>query len=125
MFCRHVMDQFLDKNGLTYTRTAEEPDLTAFCIRSDEVDDFDAGFKNFGCRRLVFKGRCRTMNRPVVGCRYFCIVIVDGLSEYVENTSQASVADRCCNSTAGIYCFHSAYHAIGGTHRNGADYAVT
>ena len=53
------MDQFLDKDGLTYTRTAEEPDLTAFCIRSDEVDDFDAGFKNFGCRRLVFKGRCR------------------------------------------------------------------
>ena len=50
---------------------------------------------------------------------------IDGLSEYVENTSQASVADRCCNSTAGIYCFHSAYHAIGGTHRNGADYAVT
>ena len=125
MFCCHVVNQFLDKNCFTYAGAAEQTDFTTLCIGGNEVNDFNAGFKNFSCRRLVFKGRCRTMNRPVVGCRYFRIVIIHGFAKNVENTSEAAVTNRCRNSTAGIYCFHSTYHAVCGTHCNGADYAVT
>ena len=124
MFGRYVVDQFLNQDCFTYACTAEQTDLTAFCVWADQVDDFDAGFENFSCRGLVFEGRCRAMNRPVVRCRYFGRIVIYCLSENVENTSKAAVAYRCCNSTAGVDCFHSTYHAICGAHSYGTDDAV-
>ena len=49
MFGRYVVDQFLNQDCLTYACTAEQTDLTTFCVWADQVDDFDAGFENFSC----------------------------------------------------------------------------
>ena len=42
-----VVDQFLNHYGFTYTRTAEQTDLTTLCVRSKQVDDFNSCFQNF------------------------------------------------------------------------------
>jgi hypothetical protein len=42
-----VVDEFHDEDGLADASAAEQTDLTAFCIRADEVDDFDARFERF------------------------------------------------------------------------------
>ena len=38
----YVMDEFLDKYGLTYSGAAEEADLTSLGIGLQKVDDLDA-----------------------------------------------------------------------------------
>ena len=55
MLCGYVTDQFLDQYSLTYTGTAEQTDLTTFCIRCKQVDNLNPGFQDFYNRALVFK----------------------------------------------------------------------
>ena len=45
MFDSDRVDQFLHQDGLADTGTAEEADLAALDVRTQEVDDFDAGQK--------------------------------------------------------------------------------
>ena len=50
--CQHLVyglsyNQLLDEHGLSDTGTTEETDLATTCIRSKEVDDFDASDKHF------------------------------------------------------------------------------
>ena len=47
MLFGNVVDKLLDQNCLADTCAAEQTDLTASRIRRDQVDDFDAGFRNF------------------------------------------------------------------------------
>src|SRR6185437_7683792 len=42
----NVVNQFHDDDGLADAGAAEQADLSAFDVRSDQVDDLDAGFKN-------------------------------------------------------------------------------
>ena len=51
-----VVDQLLDKHGLTDTGAAEQTNLTALGHRADQVDDLDAGFQNFYCAGLSISG---------------------------------------------------------------------
>lgn len=80
MFGCDVVDQFLNQDCLAYTCAAEQTDFTTLCVWADKVYDFDACFENFSCRRLVFEGRCLTVNRPVVSCVDFRRVVVYCLS---------------------------------------------
>ena len=41
MFLGNIIDQFLNKYGLSYTGTAKESDLATFGIRLQQVDYFD------------------------------------------------------------------------------------
>ena len=41
-----IVDKFHDKHGLTYSRTSEQTDLTAFGIRAQKVDDLDSGLED-------------------------------------------------------------------------------
>ncbi len=51
-FC-DVVDQFLNKHGLTNAGAAEQANFTAFCIRSEQVDNLDTGDENFAVGGLV------------------------------------------------------------------------
>ena len=42
-----IVDELLDKHGLTNSGTAEKSDFTAFQIRLKKVDDFNAGKQHF------------------------------------------------------------------------------
>ena len=124
VFRRNVVNQFHDENGLAYAGAAEQADLAAFGIRSDEVDDLNARFENFRTRRLVFKFRSRPMDRPIIFSFYYFVYLVDGLTENVENTSQHALANGNLNGAARIFRSHAAYETICRTHSNAADDVV-
>src|ERR687896_2699666 len=42
---RDVPDELLDQHGLAYPGAAEQPDLAAFRVRREQVDDLDAGLE--------------------------------------------------------------------------------
>ena len=48
-----VVDQFHDENGLADACAAEQADLAALCVRSEKVDDLDAGDENLRFRALL------------------------------------------------------------------------
>ena len=72
----NVMDKLHNNNGFTYASTAEQTDFTAHCIRSDKVNDFNAGFQNFSSCSLLVKARSRSMNRPVISCFNRSVIMV-------------------------------------------------
>ena len=49
-----VIDELHDDDGLTDSGTAEESDLTALAVGLEKIDDFDAGFEDFGFGVLIF-----------------------------------------------------------------------
>ena len=66
MFCGYIMNQFLNQHGFPNTSTTEQTDLTAFCIRRQQVDNFDTCFQYFYCGALFFKIRGFPVNLPVL-----------------------------------------------------------
>src|SRR5690606_5788911 len=52
-----VVDEFHDQNGLTYTRTTEETNLSTLQIRSEQVDNFNPGVERLSFRRQIRKLR--------------------------------------------------------------------
>ena len=123
MFGCDVVDQLLNQNGLADACAAEQTDLAALCVRADQVDDLDAGFKNLRGGFLLGVGRCLAVNGPAFE------IFVDGLiiqrvAHQVENTTEASLADRNGNGGACVDGFCAADKTIGGAHGNAADDAV-
>ena len=119
-----IMDKFHNNNGFTYACTAEQTDFTAHCIRSDKVNDFNACFQNFSACCLLVKSRSRTVDRPVVCCFYFRVIMVNSFTENVEDTAQYAGANRYADRSAGIYCFHAANKTIGRAHGNSTDNVI-
>jgi hypothetical protein len=60
-----IVDQFLNQHGLADARAAEQADLAAFGVRRQQIDDLDAGDKNFRFGRLLGIGRRRLMDGAV------------------------------------------------------------
>ena len=104
---RDVVDQFHDQNGLADAGTAEQTDLTAFGIWAEQINDLDAGDKNFGFGRLVGQrsgaGRVNRTRRSAGTDR---TGFVHWLSNNVHYSTQSFIAHRHCNSLAGI-CYDS------------------
>ena len=59
------MDQLLDQHGLAHAGAAEQADLAALGVRSQQVDDLDAGLQNFSCGLLLCKAGCLAVDGPV------------------------------------------------------------
>ena len=117
---RDVVDQLHDQDGLAYTCAAEQTDLTALCVRADQVDDLDAGLEDLCRRDLVLKGRSGTVDGPAL----LCVgrgLIVYRVAQKVENTSQAFLADRNRDRTLRVDGIDSADQSVGGTHRDASD----
>ena len=55
MLCCYILDQLLDQNGLTYTGTTEQTDLTTFGIWGKKIDNLDTCFENLNNRALILK----------------------------------------------------------------------
>src|SRR5699024_10741985 len=65
VFCGNIADQLLDQYGLTNTSAAEETNLTAFCIRSQQVDNLNSCFQDFYYRALILKRRRVSVDNPM------------------------------------------------------------
>src|SRR5690606_37580971 len=54
---RDVVDELHDEHGLAHASAAEEADLAALAVRSEQVDDLDAGLEHLHLRALIDEGR--------------------------------------------------------------------
>ena len=116
----NVVDKLHDDNRFADARAAEQTDFSAFGIRADQVNDFDACFKDFGGRgKLRICGR-RAVNSPM------CTVLrgwffVHGVAENIKNPSECFPADGNADCSSGVGNGFAALEAVGGFHRNAAN----
>ena len=88
----NVVNQFHNNNCFADAGAAEQPDLSAFDIRFDQVDDFDAGFKNYCVRGQLSVLRSWTVNRPLLAAGDG-FAFIDDFTKHVHNATQCLLAD--------------------------------
>src|SRR5690606_12335352 len=62
-----VVDQFLNENRLANACAAEQTDLAALCVRSEQVNDLDASDQDRSIRRLLDIVGSRRVDRTQFG----------------------------------------------------------
>ncbi len=115
-----VVDQFHDDDGLADACATEQADLAAAQIRLEQIDHLDTGLKHFETGRLIFKGG----RGPVDGQKMRRVDrahIVHRLPDHIEHAAQRFLADRDRDRHAEADRLHTAHHAFGGLHGDGAD----
>ena len=116
---RNVVDQFLNQNGLANAGATEQADLAALGVRRQEIDDLDAGDKNFRFGRLFGIGGRRLMD-GAFAFRFDRPGFIDRLADHVHDAAKRARAYRHRDRNAGVGHFLTADQAFGGIHRNGA-----
>ena len=119
-----VVDQLLNQHGLAHAGAAEQADLAALAIGSQEVDHLDAGLEHLGLGlKLGDVGGIPvdgSGGRGVDGA-----LLVDGLAQHVEDAAEGAFThghgDRC----TGVNGFHAAHQTVGATHGNGTNPVIT
>src|SRR5574343_371008 len=119
-----VVDQFHHVDRLAHAGTAEQADLAALGERADQIDHLDAGFQQINRRRQLVELRRSGVDRAnfVASDR---AGFVDRATEHVHDAAQGAVADRHGNGCTGVVDLHAAAQAVGRTHGDGTDHAVT
>ena len=123
MLLGNVVDQLLDQDGLADTGAAEETDLTALEIGTDQVYDLDTGLQNLSGALLFLKSRGRTVDRPFFGGVHRGAV-VHRVAENIEHPSQGLLTHRYRDGSAGIHGRGAADQAICGAHGDAAHHIV-
>ncbi len=117
---RDIVDELLDEHRLAHAGATEEADLTATSVRSQQVNDLDAGDEDLRFRRLVDKARRVLMDsaarRGDHGAGF-----VHRLADDVHDAAQRLVADRHRDRRTGIGDFSAAHETFGRVHRDGAN----
>ena len=114
MLCGNVLDQLLDQDCLTNTGTTEQTDLTTFCIWCKKVDNLNTCFQDFYSRFLMFEIRRISVDDPMLlSLQGFSTI--DGLSQYVEQSSQCLFTYRNLNSFTGSNNIHILAESFTGT----------
>ena len=106
-----VVDQLHDDHGLADAGAAEQTDLAALGVRREQIDDLDAGDQDLSLGRLIDKGRCRRMDRPLL-CGLDRSGLVNRLTDHVHDTAQGLVADRNRDRLAGVDHLLAAHQPI-------------
>ena len=117
MFLGNIIDQFLDENGLTYSGTAEQTDLSSFKVRLEQVYHLDSCKKNLLRRCQILKLRWLSMNRE-------CSFPVESL--HTVNRTAGNIhypasdlrTYRHCYRTACTFCCHSTLKSVCTVHSN-------
>ena len=121
---RDVVDELHDEDRLADACTAEEARLAALGVRSDEVDDLDARLEDLRARLLLVELRSRAMDRPGLLVADRSRVVVNRLTEYVEDAAEAFRADRDHDRVARVDCFHAARQTVRRAHGDAARDAI-
>ncbi|OAV74281.1 hypothetical protein Barb7_02235 [Bacteroidales bacterium Barb7] len=102
-----IIDQLHNQHGLPDTGTAEQADFSPFQIRSQQIDHFDTGKKDFRGRGKIFKLGCIPVDRfrPFAADRLHS---VNGLTDDVQKPSFHLIANGHGNRRPQIYHLHSA-----------------
>jgi len=96
-----VVDEFHDEYGFAYACTAKRTNLTALCVRREQIDDLNAGDEDFAVGRLVDECRGFSMDR-----RFFLgfdrTTFVNRFADDVDDAAERFRADRNGNRRTGI-----------------------
>ena len=118
MLLGNIIDQLHDEHGLADSGAAEEADLAATNIRSQEIYDLDPRDKGFDLGRLIREGGGRTMDFVLfLGAdrSHF----VHRFSDDVHDTSQRLATHRHDDLSAGVFYCLTTNKAVGGVHGDG------
>jgi peptide chain release factor 1 len=83
----NVVDQFLNQDSLTDTSTTEKTNLTTTSIRSQQIDNLDTSFQDFGGRGLVNKLGSVSVN-GAVALGTDGTTLINGLTNDVDDTTK-------------------------------------
>lgn len=118
-----VPDEFLDENGFAETSTTEETDFSTFVKGDEEVNNFESGLEEFDFNVLLAEfGRC-----SVDGVGWSTgdlFASVNGLTEEVENASEALFADGDLDGLTSILSTHSTDESVGGAEGDCSDHVI-
>ena len=115
---RDIVDQLHDQNGLANTGPTEQPNLTAFCVRAEKINNFDPGDEH-----LSFRGLFHERWRFLVDCAAFGVGhgsgIIYRLANHVHDAAKRSLTHRHGNRFAGIGYLLATDQPLRGVHRDG------
>src|SRR5690606_18549783 len=114
-----VVDQFLDQNGLAHAGAAEQADLTATSVWSDQVNDLDAGDENFAFRVLLDESR-RILVDFATTFSSDRTSFVDRLADDVHDAAERRFTDGNRDCGTGVGHFGATDETFGRVHSNGA-----
>ena len=82
-----VIDELHDDHGLTYTSTTKRTHFTTLGKRSDQIDDLNAGLKNFRTGILISEGRSSAVNRILFIVSHWA-TIIHGITGHIKDTAE-------------------------------------
>ena len=86
MLLGHVVDQFLDEDGLAHAGAAKQSNLAALQKGLDEIDDLDPGFEHLGGGGLILEQGRGAMDGHGLGV-LDRTQLVHGLTDHVHDTT--------------------------------------
>ena len=104
----NIVDQLHENDGLADAGAAEQADLAAPGVGSEQIDDFHPGNENLGFCRLFDIGRRVLVNGPCLLVRHRPR-FVDRLAYHVNDAAERAVADRHRDRLACIGDFLAAH----------------
>jgi len=118
-----VVDELLDDHGLADSGAAEQADLAALHVWSEQVDDLDARLEDLVRRVEGLEVRGGAMDRPTLGA-FDLAEVVDGLPHHVHEPTERLLAHRDGDRPTGVGDHGAARQAVGRIHGDGADLVV-
>ena len=101
----NIANQLLDQYRFSNSGTAEQTDLSAFCIRCKQINDLDTGLEHLDNRALLRKARCFAVDTPML-LLIEVFSAVDRLAEHVEQPAQRFLADWHLDAASCSRYFH-------------------
>ena len=119
MLLGDVVDELKNRDGLSDAGAAEQSDLAAFHVRSEQVDDLDARLKNLGLGDELGQLRGFAVNRKHRGGLDRRQVIL-GFAEHVHQAAEAGLADGHGDRRPGVLDGGATGQTFGRGHRDRA-----
>jgi hypothetical protein len=114
----------LENNGFAQAGTTEQTSLTTPNERSEQVDNLDPGFEDFGVGRKFRDRRSLTVNRPL--CIGLDITsLINWLTEHIEDPSQGAFSHWNRNWASCIDAIETSHEPIGATEGNATHLATS
>ncbi|CKQ12265.1 cellobiose phosphorylase [Mycobacterium tuberculosis] len=118
-----AVDHLLNQHRLAHPGTAEQCDLAATNIRSQQVDHLQTGLEHLGPRLQLLERRRLAVNRPVF--EFFAISrLVQAISQRIEDVALHTLTDRHRDRPPGVDHLDAAHQAVGRLQRDGAHQVV-
>ncbi len=114
-----IVDQFQDQNRFADPGAAEQPDLAAFRVRGQKINDLNAGHQDLRLRRLFGIGGRGLVDRAA-GRGFDRTQFVHWLADDIDDAAKARRADRHRDWASGIPDRLAADKAFGNVHRDAA-----